>query len=172
MDGTAIAALATAIGGSVTAIGSAWINRGAGEGLKATRAEVEKLTAPDGELVKLKNRLTAIEATIATAATLAGIPAELDDLRGHIESQLKLAREEWDTWKRGQRQRTGSMPALIDEEARHLAADVLRRVEAVETEQREGRQASVDVQLQLARVETKLDLILGNSSIQIGGKPR
>lgn len=180
MEGTAIAGIVTGIGGSITAIATALINRGTAEGVKELKAELHKLNGPDGEFPRLKKRVDEIEGAIATAVTLAGIPAEVTALRAHIESQLKAARQDWDTWqRRAQRTATTSQPALIDEaarrdvaEAQHDVTDAIRRITELERARKDDRDSAVALQVQLTRVETLLDLILGDTKIQIGGKTR
>lgn len=192
MDGNA--GLAAGLLGAFTSVTTALINRGAAAGAKECAAQLEKLVGPDAKFThetkfpadtvvgKIQARVLALEAALLAAAAVAALPGQVEALRAYVTEQLKLALARVEQAEAAanaaRRARTGSQPALVDDEARRGLEDLQRRLEGLERAREEDRASFLELQLQLKKLDTILELYLdgslvpGGKSAVTGGKSR
>lgn len=178
MENGGLAGIVTGIAGAASAIGVAWVNRGSGAALKELQDRLEKVVGTigldgkpgkDSLLGQLAARVAAIESSLPSIAALGGLSGEVATLRGHVDAQLKAAKQEWTSFLRAQRQQGSQSPNCVDDEARHDAAEALRLVREIVSERKEDRESSLALQLRLQELWTKLDMLL-RGDIQFGGR--
>jgi len=138
--------------------------------------------APTGEVYEFDPAASPAERAAAAArrqAAEAQAKAALEaELLGKQQAEAQAAAQAEAAANAARRARTGSQPALVDDEARRGLEDLQRRLEGLERAREEDRASFLELQLQLKKLDTILELYLdgslvpGGKSAVTGGKSR